>query len=38
MSTQNLITHLRHVGFAMPQLQEQRDFYSKEWGLVEVAE
>ena len=37
MSTQNLITHLRHVGFAMPQLQAQRDFYSTEWGLVEVA-
>ena len=24
----NLISHLRHVGFAMPQLQEQLDFYS----------
>lgn len=34
----NLISHLRHVGFAMPQLQEQLDFYSKTWGLKEVAE
>lgn len=38
MNSTNLITHLRHVGFAMPQLEEQRDFYTKEWGLVEVAE
>ncbi|RJG04014.1 VOC family protein [Noviherbaspirillum sedimenti] len=38
MSNTNLITHLRHVGFAMPQLEEQRAFYSKEWGLTEVAE
>ncbi len=38
MSNSNLITHLRHVGFAMPQLDEQREFYSKEWGLTQVAE
>ena len=38
MSNANLITHLRHVGFAMPQLEEQRAFYTKEWGLVEIAE
>lgn len=38
MSNSNLITHLRHVGFAMPQLEEQRDFYTKKWGLVEVGE
>lgn len=38
MSHKHLITHLRHVGFAMPQLEEQREFYRKEWGLTEVAE
>lgn len=38
MSNTNLITHLRHVGFAMPQLEEQRAFYTREWGLVEVGE
>lgn len=38
MSNTNLITHLRHVGFAMPQLEEQRAFYSQHWGLTEVAQ
>lgn len=38
MSHHHLITHLRHVGFAMPQLEEQRAFYSQHWGLTEVAE
>lgn len=38
MNPTNLITHLRHVGFAMPQIEEQRAFYSKEWGLTEVAQ
>lgn len=38
MSNTNLITHLRHVGFAMPQLEEQRAFYSKQWGLTEVGQ
>lgn len=33
----NLITHLRHVGLAMPQLDEQRAFYGGDWGLTEVA-
>lgn len=37
MSDHKLITHLRHVGFAMPQLDEQRDFYSRRWGLTEVS-
>lgn len=37
MSNTNLITHLRHVGFAMPQLEEQRAFYANDWGLTEVA-
>lgn len=36
MNQKPLITHLRHVGFAMPQLSEQREFYSQEWGLTEV--
>ncbi len=38
MSNTSLITHVRHVGFAMPQLEEQCAFYSNEWGLTEVAE
>lgn len=38
MNSNSLITHLRHVGFAMPQIEEQRAFYSEEWGLTEVAE
>lgn len=38
MNTTGFITHLRHVGFAMPQLAEQRAFYSNQWGLTEVAE
>ncbi|MCC6076055.1 VOC family protein [Pseudomonas sp. GCM10022188] len=38
MDKTQLITHLRHVGFAMPQLQEQRAFYSQQWGLKEVGE
>ncbi len=37
MTDLNMITHLRHVGFAMPQLAEQRSFYSGDWGLNEVA-
>ncbi|QSR19332.1 VOC family protein [Novosphingobium sp. KA1] len=38
MDNTHLITHLRHVGFAMPQLEEQRSFYTEQWGLVEVGE
>ncbi len=38
MPDMNIITHLRHVGFAMPQLEEQRHFYADQWGLTEVAE
>jgi len=38
MNNNCVITHLRHVGFAMPQIEEQRAFYSEEWGLTEVAE
>lgn len=38
MDKTQLITHLRHVGFAMPQLEEQRAFYSQQWGLTEVGE
>ena len=37
MPDSNLITHLRYVGFAMPQLEDQRAFYGGAWGLTEVA-
>ena len=32
-----LITHLRHVGIAMPDLDRQLAFYRDLWGLTEVA-
>lgn len=38
MTHRHLITHLRHVGFAMPQLDEQCAFYGQQWGLTEVAQ
>lgn len=31
-----LITHLRHVAIAMPDLERQLAFYRDQWGLVEV--
>ncbi|MGW0808938.1 VOC family protein [Nonomuraea sp. NPDC002799] len=31
------ITHLRHVDLAVPDYDNQRDFYSGVWGLTEVA-
>lgn len=37
MRDTNLITHLRHVGFAMPNLEAQCAFYGGEWGLSESA-
>ncbi len=35
--TRSPITHLRHVGLAMPDYRESVDFYDKIWGLVPVA-
>jgi catechol 2,3-dioxygenase-like lactoylglutathione lyase family enzyme len=35
--TANLITHLRHVDIAMPDLEGQVAFYRDLWGLTEVA-
>ena len=35
--TTPLITHLRHVDLAMPDLDVQLDFYQDLWGLTEVA-
>jgi catechol 2,3-dioxygenase-like lactoylglutathione lyase family enzyme len=32
-----LITHLRHVGLAVPDFDRQRDFYTGTWGLTTVA-
>ncbi|MET9972683.1 oxidoreductase, partial [Streptomyces sp. NPDC006356] len=36
--TTRLISHLRHVGLAVPDLEAERDFYVRHWGLVPVAE
>ncbi|RBY83630.1 oxidoreductase [Geodermatophilus sp. TF02-6] len=33
--TQRLITHLRHVDLAVPDLARQREFYTNTWGLAE---
>jgi catechol 2,3-dioxygenase-like lactoylglutathione lyase family enzyme len=33
--TQRLITHLRHVDLAVPDLAKQREFYTNTWGLKE---
>lgn len=35
--TGSLITHLRHVDLAIPDYDRQHAFYTKEWGLTEVA-
>lgn len=35
--TDRLITHLRHVDLAVPDLDRQRSFYTDLWGLTEVA-
>ena len=35
--TKPLITHLRHVDIAMPDLEKELAFYRDLWGLVEVA-
>ncbi|MEV7283076.1 VOC family protein [Streptomyces sp. NPDC093252] len=35
--TRHLITHLRHIGIAMPDLDRQLTFYRDLWGLTEVA-
>ncbi|GAA0995929.1 VOC family protein [Acrocarpospora macrocephala] len=35
--TKHLITHLRHVDIAMPDLDRQVDFYRNLWGLTDVA-
>src|SRR3712207_1579111 len=32
--TQRLITHLRHVDLAVPDLHKQEDFYTNTWGLT----
>ena len=34
MSTERLITHLRHVDLAVPDYERQLDFYTKLWGLT----
>lgn len=34
---ERLITHLRHVDLAVPDLALQRSFYTGQWGLTEVA-
>src|SRR5688500_20294593 len=31
--TQRLITHLRHVDLAVPDLRTQEDFFTNTWGL-----
>ena len=36
--TRRLITHLRHVALAVPDYQQQLDFYSGVWGLTVVAD
>ena len=33
----HLLTHLRHVDLAVPDFDQQQDFYSGLWGLTEVA-
>ncbi|SES09041.1 Catechol 2,3-dioxygenase [Lentzea xinjiangensis] len=35
--TRRLLTHLRHVDLAVPDYDEQREFYAGVWGLTEVA-
>ena len=35
--TESLITHLRHVDLAIPDYQRQLEFYTRVWGLTEVA-
>lgn len=37
MSSNRLVTHLRHVDLAVPDFDIQRDFYTEQWGLTEVA-
>src|SRR3712207_9337435 len=32
--TQRLITHLRHVDLAVPDLRKQEDFFTNSWGLT----
>ncbi|MFD8819699.1 VOC family protein [Streptomyces sp. NPDC059627] len=34
--SQRLLTHLRHVDLAVPDLTKQRDFYAGVWGLTET--
>jgi catechol 2,3-dioxygenase-like lactoylglutathione lyase family enzyme len=34
--SQRLLTHLRHVDLAVPDLARQRDFYAGVWGLTET--
>ncbi|MDQ0382870.1 VOC family protein [Amycolatopsis thermophila] len=34
--SQHLITHLRHVDIAVPDLARQRDFFTGTWGLTEA--
>ena len=34
--TQRLITHLRHVDFAVPDYDKQVEFYKTTWGLTQV--
>jgi len=34
--TQRLITHLRHVDFAVPDYEKQQSFYETTWGLTKV--
>jgi len=35
--TEPLITHLRHVDLAIPDYERQLQFYTRVWGLTEVA-
>jgi len=32
------VTEIRYVGYGVPDLSAERDFYREQWGLREVAE
>jgi catechol 2,3-dioxygenase-like lactoylglutathione lyase family enzyme len=34
--TERKISHLRYLGLAMPNFEEEREFFTKHWGLTEV--
>ena len=35
--TDRLITHLRYLALAVPELEKEVDFFTEHWGLIEVA-